>query len=256
MSEGRSLPVPSSAWPLTMAFIRLPLVFLGYGLAVYFFRPDGERVGPVAGVIWATVTVSVMNVICLALLVWRFRTEGLSLARAIGFRGDRLFADLLWGSVWSCVLFAALAVGFVLAMFVVGGVNGFKDPDTFFWGGTPDFSFAVPSWLMYVSAFVFPLLNAPVEELQYRGYAQPQLSARSGRAATGIVIASIGFGLQHMGFAMTVASAVAFAVGFLFWGLGAGIIVHRQGRLMQIIVAHLISNLSFGLAPLILSGMN
>lgn len=136
-------------------------------------------------------------------------------------------------------------------MLCVGGTKSFTDPDTFFWGGQPDFDFPIPSWIMFVSAFLLPLLNPPIEELHYRGYAQPRLIAKTGSVRFGILITAVGFGLQHMGFAGTVPSAICFAVAFFLWGLGAGMIVHRQQRLFPIIVAHFISNLSFGVAPLV-----
>jgi hypothetical protein len=46
-------------------------------------------------------------------------------------------------------------------------------------------------------------------------------------------------------------AGVGTAVGFLLWGVGAGIIVDRQKRLMPIIIAHFMSNLPFGLIPLL-----
>ena len=101
-----------------------------------------------------------------------------------------------------------------------------------------------------VSATVFPLMNPIVEELNYRGYSQWQLESAFGSPRRAIVISAIGFGLQHIAFAMTVHSAIAYAVAFFLWGFGAGIIVHKQRRLLPVIVAHFISNLFFGLAPL------
>lgn len=167
-------------WPMILAFVRLPLVLVGYGLAVTFFRPNGAQVGAIAGIIWSTVTVSVVNVISFGLLLWRFRVENLSIRDTIGFRKDRLFGDIGWGLLWSFLLFGLLTLGFSLAMLCVGGTKSFTDPDTFFWGGQPDFDFPIPSWIMFVSAFLFPLLNPPIEELHYRGYAQPRLIAKTG----------------------------------------------------------------------------
>jgi membrane protease YdiL (CAAX protease family) len=95
--------------------------------------------------------------------------------------------------------------------------------------GDSDFSFIVlPQWLTVIYAIiagvVFPILNAPVEELQYRGYAQSRLIAASGSVWLGICISAIGFGLQHMVFGFTLSVAFMYSVGFFIWGLGAGII--------------------------------
>lgn len=97
---------------------------------------------------------------------------------------------------------------------------------------------------------VFPILNAPVEELQYRGYAQSRLIAASGSVWFGIGITAIGFGLLHMAFGFTLSYALMLSVGFFIWGLGAGIIAYRQQRLSPLIIAHFVSNLSFGIIPL------
>jgi hypothetical protein len=104
-------------WPLVMAFIRTPLAFIGYGLAVYFFRPNGSSVGAVAGgVIWATVTISVVNVISLMLLVWRFHVENLSIRDVVGIRKGRILTDLGYGLLWSFLLYGLVVFGIALAL--------------------------------------------------------------------------------------------------------------------------------------------
>jgi membrane protease YdiL (CAAX protease family) len=55
-----------------------------------------------------------------------------------------------------------------------------------------------------------------------------------------------------MVFAVTLSSALAYATGFFLWGLGAGFMFQRQGRLFPLIIAHFISNLSFGVIPLLM----
>lgn len=83
------------------------------------------------------------------------------------------------------------------------------------------------------------------------GYAQPRLIAASGSVWPGIGIQAAGFGLQHAAFAYTLSAAPLFVVGFFIWGFGAGLIANRQKRLAPLIVAHFISNLSFGVVPLV-----
>jgi len=79
--------------------------------------------------------------------------------------------------------------------------------------------------------------------------AQPGLIAASGSAWVGILLAALGFVLQHLAFDLTLTSAVASAAGFTLWGPGAGRIALRQGRLFPLIIAHFISNLG-GFVPL------
>jgi membrane protease YdiL (CAAX protease family) len=239
-----------AVWPLIMAFIRTPLALIGYGLAIYFFRPNGTMVGAGAGVIWAAVSISVVNVVSLALLIWRFHVEDLSIADVIGIRKGKVLTDVGFGLLWSFLLYCLLVIGMVFSVLCLRGAEGFAKFDNFLLGPNPDFSFRVPFFVTVVSAVVFPLLNPIVEELNYRGYSQLRLESLFGRPGVAILISSIGFGLQHIAFAMTVESAIAFTAAFFLWGLGAGFIVHKQRRLFPVMVAHFISNLIFGLAPL------
>ena len=238
-------------WPLVMAFIRLPLALAGSGIAILAYQLAGKPVGVAAGLGWSTLTLTVINLICLGLLVWRARVEGFDLGAAIGFQARFLVRDILQGLGWSLLLGGLLLVAIFAVVFLWSGSLGPSAFQDVFVGGA-NFSFTLPAWLALVSAVAFPLLNPPVEELQYRGYAQPGLIAASGSVWTGILATALGFGLQHIVFAVTLASALAYAAGFFLWGLGAGLIAQRQGRLVPLIVAHFISNLSFGIIPLLL----
>lgn len=238
-------------WPLVMAFIRLPLVLAGSAITIFAYTQADQPVGPAAGLGWSTLTLTVVNLLCLALLAWRARVEGFSLWEPVGFSWQRLLRDLGWGFLWSFLLGALLLAGIFAVMLILYGGSAFESFEVMFVGDA-DFSFQLPAWLALVSAVAFPLLNPLVEELQYRGYAQPRLIAASGSTWAGILITSAGFGLQHMSFAITLQAVLAYTVGFFLWGMGAGYIAHRQGRLVPLIFAHFISNLSFGVIPLII----
>jgi len=241
---------PHWRWPLVMAFIRLPLVLAGSAIAILAYTQAGQPVGPAAGLAWSTLTLTVINLLCLGLLAWRARVEGFNLWQPVGFSAQRLLRDLGWGLLWSFLLGALLLAGIFAVMLAIYGGSAFESFEEMF-VGEADFSIELPAWLALVSAVAFPLLNPLVEELQYRGYAQPRLIAASGSTWAGILITSAGFGLQHMSFAVTLQAVLAYAVGFFLWGLGAGFIAHRHGRLVPLIFAHFISNLSFGVIPLI-----
>lgn len=241
----------SGNWPLVLAFIRLPLVLAGSVLAILAYEISGNPVGAAAGLGWSTLIVSVVNLICLGLLRWRARVENLDLRRRIGFERRRLLPDIGWGLLWSILLGGMLLAGVFFVMFVIHGRETFNSFETAFVGDA-NFSFSLPTWIAIVSAVVFPTLNAPVEEVHYRGYAQPGLAAAWQNPLAAVVVTAIGFGLQHIVFAVTVTGALAYALGFFFWGLGAGFIARRQGRLLPLIVAHFISNLSFGIIPLLM----
>ncbi len=239
-------------WPLVTAFMRLPLILLGNGAAVLALRLAGSPVGIATGAVWSTMSVTLANVVCLGLLEWRARAEGFRLRDALGLRRGRLLRDVAEGALWSLVLFALALAGFLAAASAVQRIAGLTFAQLYL--GEAELSFALPQWLtvlmVAISGIVFPIVNAPVEELQYRGYAQPRLIAASKRTWLGTCIPALGFALQHVAFAFTVAAAPVYVAGFFLWGLGAGLIYNRRRRLAPLVVAHFISNLSFGIVPL------
>jgi membrane protease YdiL (CAAX protease family) len=236
-------------WPGLMSFIRLPLVLLGSAIAILAYQWSGEPVGLAAGLGWSTLTLTVVNLLCLGLLRWRARVEGWRIGDGIGFRWNRILPDFGWGFLWSLALGALLLLGiFLTLLFWYGGFSSETMQEAF--TGSANFSFNLPSWLAVLSAVIWPVTNAPVEELQYRGYAQPALTQAWNNPSAGLLIPALGFGLQHIVFAVTLPSAIAYSIGFFLWGVGAGLIIRRQGRLFPLIVAHYISNLSFGVVPL------
>jgi membrane protease YdiL (CAAX protease family) len=242
---------PNWHWPLLMAFIRLPFILAGSGLVILAYQLAGTPAGLAAGLGWSTLTLTIVNLLNLELLVWRSKVEGFHLKQMIGFHRHLLVRDLVTGIAWSILLGGLMLSGVFAVIFLLHGINGFADLETVFVGDA-DFSFSLPTWLALVSAVAFPLLNPLVEELHYRGYTQPRFIAAWHSLPAGIVLTAIGFGLQHMVFAVTLSSALAYTAGFFLWGLGAGFLYHHQGRLLPLIVAHFVSNLSFGVIPLLM----
>lgn len=75
-------------WPLLVAFIRWPLLTLAGAIVILIYHWSGIEVGLYAGAVWATLTVSLVNLLCLALLLWRGRVERFRLRDLMGFRRD------------------------------------------------------------------------------------------------------------------------------------------------------------------------
>jgi membrane protease YdiL (CAAX protease family) len=105
--------------------------------------------------------------------------------------------------------------------------------------------------LALVTAITFAPLNAPAEELVYRGYAQTELVRHRVPVVLAVGLPALLFGLQHLFYAPTAAAMPVFGCAFVVWAIGAGVIVLRQGRLMPMIIAHLLVNLATSL-PLLL----
>jgi membrane protease YdiL (CAAX protease family) len=237
-----------------MDYIRLPLILISNAAIILALQLAGFTVGFDIMAVLATLSVTLVNIVCIGLLRYRARVEGFQLGNMVGFQRRRLLRDLAEGVLWSIVLFALMLGGIIAIAFAIQRIAGLTFEQIYV--GDADFSsIALPQWLTVIYAIiagvVFPILNAPVEELQYRGYVQSRLIAASGSVWLGICITALGFGLQHIAFGFTLSAALMYSVGFFIWGLGAGIIAYRKQRLFPLIIAHFISNLSFGIFPLV-----
>ena len=62
---------------------------------------------------------------------------------------------------------------------------------------------------------------------------------------------AIGFAFQHVMLAASLQGAIVYAVAFTTWGMGSGIIYHKQKRLFPLIVCHFIVNTAFSLVPIV-----
>lgn len=243
------------ARPLAITCARLPLLALGCAATMALLRLTGRPIAfpPTPEV--ACLYFIVVNGVCLWLLRGILRREGDSLAALIGFSRARLGRDVLWGLLWLVVLYLPFVAAVIGTMVILFGADAFGSFERVFApapGGVAAFPFWFGLAAAIATATLFPLLNAPTEELWYRGYAQRRLGAATGRPWLGIVAQALIFGAQHLLLAPTVAGMAVYGVAFVVWGAGAGLIYHRQGRLLPLIVAHFATNFAFSLAPLII----
>lgn len=242
----------ASVWPLLLTFVRLPLIFAASLLIFGLLRQLNPQLPFNIAPLWAVASVTLANLVCLWWLNGRSQKEDVFRPRAlIDFQLRRLGPDCLQGFLWSFLLFGLLLIGYGGTIFSASLLTGQSFEALTL--GSVDFSLELPGWftplLTFVSAVFFPLLNPLIEELQFRGYAQPRLMTAFGRWP-GLLLVAFGFAIQHALFAFTLLAALAYTLGFFLWGLGAGLIFERQGRLMPLLIAHLISNLSFAFVPL------
>lgn len=228
---------------LIIALVLLTLILLSIGVPTAFpFLPD-----------FSTVYFTVVNIICFIILHRILKKEGRSFKELIGFRADRLGRDILFGFLWLFVLYIPFVIAVMGTMFLMYGTDLFNHFEIVFAGDPEIYTLPRPEWLLWLTAsvsFVFPFLNAPIEELMYRGYAQPLFIRRYRKVWLGIVIPSVGFSLQHIMLAGSLPGALVYAAAFFLWGIGSGIIYHRQKRLFPLIICHFIVNFAFSSLPL------
>jgi membrane protease YdiL (CAAX protease family) len=245
-------PPPGFVLPLAFAFLRVPLVAAAALVTVWLLGASGITVEFPASMLSALYLAPV-NVASLLLLRWALHREGRRIRDLIGLDRARLGRDALWGLLWLMVLYLPFAGAIIGTMFALYGAEAFTSFEKVF--VPADGYLVMPPALGVVFAVVvvltFAPLNAPTEELVYRGYAQGGLQAALKWKWLAVVIPALGFGLQHVFFAATAPGMLVFAVAFFVWGLGSGLIYLKQGRLMPLIICHLIVNLFTSLPALI-----
>lgn len=247
-----SWPTPGSVLPLVFAFLRIPMVAVAALVTVAVLAAFGVALDFPASTLSALYLAPV-NLASLLLLRWALHREGRRVRDLIGFDRARLGRDILWGLLWLMVLYLPFAGAIIGTMFLLYGGDAFTSFEAAFvpTGGYPVMPPALAIVFAVVVVITFAPLNAPTEELVYRGYAQGGLSKTLKTKWLAVVIPAIGFGLQHIFFAATAPGMLVFAVAFFVWGLGSGIIFLKQGRLMPLIVCHFIVNLFTSLPALI-----
>lgn len=232
----------SLAWKLLS--IRLGSVLVFSVVTWLIIRSTSQVDSFPPSTVWATLGLLPVNVVCLWLVRKFYRDEGTTLREALGVRPGRIGRDILWGFLWLCLLnipFIVVVSGTVLLMYGADAARAFE---TIFFDASAEISMspAVALMIAAVSVVPFMLINAPTEELVFRGYALQRLAHRWGGTAA-ILCTSLLFGAQHIFFAATTAGMVVYFFAFTVWGLIAAIIVRRQGRLFPVVIAHWIVNI-------------
>jgi len=241
------------AWPLALPVLRVIMVGLACTAAwlVTLAATGGGAFPPPTLV--AVVAMLPVNVACLWLVARLVRRDGGRLRDLVGARRGHVLRDILWGVLWLFVLYIPFSLTIVLTMWLLHGDETLARFETAFFDAAtlPPFDTVAWSVLAIIAVITFAPLNAPAEEFVYRGYAQRGLTRRL-PVWVGIGVPAAIYALQHVFYAPTPDAVVVFVAAFFVWGLGAGIIAHRQGRLLPIIVAHGLVNLLMTLPALVI----
>ncbi|HEU4808739.1 MAG TPA: CPBP family intramembrane glutamic endopeptidase [Homoserinimonas sp.] len=243
-----------ATWPVALPYLRIGFVAIAALATSGILAAAGQPSGMPSVALYAALYLIPGNLACLLIVRRLVHRGGGTLRDLIGFDRSRLGRDFGWGLLWLAVLYVPFAATIIGSMFLLFGGDAFASFERVFApspADVPTVGTAVALVLAVIAVITFAPLNAPTEELVFRGYSQGRLSTLWGGTALAIVVPSIAFGLQHAFFASTVEGMVVYVAAFFVWGLGAGIIYLKQGRLMPLIVCHLIVNLFTSLPALI-----
>lgn len=238
-------------WPLFFCFVRFPLLGAGFAVALWVYRAAGDADAAVLAQAFTRYNTPLLaDMICLGLLLWRLRREGLRLKDLVRPTRRRLARDLLLG----VLILAPVAgvVGVVNVLYTLfspatalrgAGVAAILNPL-----GTP--------WHVGITLLIIPITSGAIEELLYRGYALPRLETLTGRRWQAIVIMAAGFGLQHVAFSLAdwrlaiIGGGSMLAVGVAY---GVFYFAARQ-RLLPLMLLHWQADfVALGLVPLLLA---
>ena len=241
-----AVPEPAPVSRLVgLPILRVVLVGLAAVVTWLILVAAGDDAAFPPMMLYAAASMLVVNLVSLALVRRALHDEGLRARDLIDFSWRRLGTDVLWGILWLIVLWIPFIVAVMATGFALFGAELFTRFETLFYdvGYQPVFDRTVLTALAVIAVVTFAPLNAPTEELVFRGYSQGGLFARGWRPVWAIVVPAAIFAVQHVFYAATPDVVVIYLVAFFVWGIGSGIIVRRQGRLMPIIVAHFLVNL-------------
>ncbi|HET8780201.1 MAG TPA: CPBP family intramembrane glutamic endopeptidase [Agromyces sp.] len=237
--------IPRPAGLIGLPILRVVLVGLASVATWLVLLAAGDDASFPPMMLYAATSMLVVNLITLALVRRALHAEGQRARDLIDFSWRRLGTDILWGLLWLTVLWIPFALAVVGVGFAMYGPDVFTRFETLFYDPTyvPTFERPILTPLAIVTVVTFAPLNAPTEELVFRGYSQGGLFRRGWPAAWAILVPAVIFAAQHVFYAATPGAVPIYLVAFLVWGIGSGIIVRWQGRLMPIIVAHFLVNL-------------
>lgn len=245
------VPIAARAWGLLAGRLCLVLavsvlmwLFLGATAGMSAFPPT---------TMWATLGLLPVNIICLIILVKLYRSQGLNLREAMGIRYERLGKDIGWGVLWLMVLNVPFVLAVTGTVWIMYGAQAPQAFATIFISADAQATMSPVTLLIIglIAVLPFILINAPVEELVFRGYGLTGLQSGLGRVGA-ILMSSLLFGAQHIIFAPTIPGMIVYFVAFTVWGATAAVIVIKQGRLFPVIIAHWIINFMLSAPALVL----
>nr|BBH86229.1 hypothetical protein KTC_09800 [Thermosporothrix sp. COM3] len=247
--DGRIRPL----WPLLMNFIRLPLVLIGILLAYLIFSALHSKQAFSMAMLSSNVTITfTADLVCVLLLRWLTHREGLRLRDLFGIERNKLLRDILLGLLLFVLLFVCLYIANTIAALLVYGPTAFSTPQSAT-SGYDASTLPIVTGIFLFSTFISPLTIGIAEELTYRAYAFPRLIALTGRLWPALLLSALGFGVQHIAFALTGwQDALARFLGMFLMAPVFCLLYLKMKRLLPLVIGHwLVDAVGLGLFPLL-----
>jgi hypothetical protein len=235
LNEGR---IPRYG-PVLMLLARSTLILLAQGLTYLLFV---QLQVPRAGVAirnWWSVYGTLVDIGCLALLVWLTKREGIRLLDLVGLVRGKLKTDIALGlGIFATVFPITVFGGGALAMLIAYGTLQPEFPEGTYMKVLPLLG------VLYSRLLWWPIWSA-TEEMTYNGYALPRLIALTKSRWLSVGIVSFFFSIQHSFLALaTFRQGLYMFITFVPLTIALELIYLRIRRLPPLIVAHWLMDLS------------
>jgi hypothetical protein len=226
-------------WPWLMLFSRINL-FIGiqalFAIGFWFagFSTPWENSAN-----WWPFSVTLANLICIALLVWLFDQDGKRFWDIFHIHKEYIKDDLL-ALLGILVLLGPVSL---LPNIWLGDLL-FGDPQR-----TLDLLVRpLPLWAAYASILLFPVTQGIAELSTYFAYVMPKLESKGVHSWLAVSIPALVLGVQHIGVPFLFYPSYLIWRGLMFipFALLVGVILHWRPRLLPYLaVVHVLMDISF-----------
>lgn len=230
---------PFSRWPWIMLFLRLTL-FVGIQalFALGFWLAGAARAWENSANWWPFV-VTIVNFICIVLLVWLYRREGKRFWDIFRFQKEYVKRDLL---ALAGLLVLLGPVSYLPNLWL--GTQLFGDPQR-----PLDLMLRpLPLWAAYASIVLFPVTQGLAELPTYFLYSMPRLEAQGLARWLAVSLASLMLAFQHIAIPFLFNSRYLVWRGLMFlpFAFLAGIVLRWRPRLLPyMVIIHVLMDMFF-----------
>ena len=218
--------------PLTMLVARSILALVCQALVAAVFFYGSADAWNQAGE-WWRVYGTAIDAVCLILLVWLTRREGIRLFDLGNYDRQRWLRDVLIG----LGLFVPLLLAFAVPTVVL---------ETVLYGGpAPVPGAGLPVGGSLYALLIWPIIWALAEDNTYFGYSLPRLEALTGRKWLAVVVVGLFAALQHIFLPLRLEWQwiVSHFVGYVLGAIAYCLLTLRWRRLLPVHVSHWAINL-------------